>query len=98
METLRDARAAAAGLIGAEAGEIALGWNASYGINVAALSLPLEPGTTIVVSDREFPANVYPWMGRPDARLEIVPTDAHGWPDEDRLLERLSRGDVSDPH
>ena len=95
IETLRGARAAAAKLVGADAAEIALGWNASYGINVAALSLPVDPGTTIVVSGREFPANVYPWMGRPDTRLEIVPTDAHGWPDEARLLERLSRGDVS---
>ena len=95
IETLRRARAAAARLVGADAGEIALGWNASYGINLAALSLPVRPGSTIVVSDREFPANVYPWMGRPDARLEIVPTNARGWPDEERLLERLTRGDVS---
>jgi cysteine desulfurase / selenocysteine lyase len=95
IETLRLARAAAAKLVGADATEIALGWNASYGINVAALSLPARPGSTVVVSDREFPANVYPWMGRQDTRLEIVPTDGNGWPDEDRLLERLSRGDVS---
>lgn len=95
VETLSRARAAAARLVGAEPGEIALGWNASYGINVAALSLPVEPGSTVVVSAREFPANVYPWMGRPDTRLEIVPTDARGRPDEERLLERLGRGDVS---
>jgi cysteine desulfurase / selenocysteine lyase len=94
-ESLSRARSAAARIVGADPDEIALGWNASYGINVAALSLPVEPGTAVVVSDREFPANVYPWMGRPDTRLELVPTAASGRPDEDGLLERLDRGDVS---
>lgn len=94
-ESLARARSAAARLVGGGADEIALGWNASYGINLAALSLPVEPGTTVVVSDREFPANVYPWMGRRDTKLELVPTAASGRPDEDRLLERLDRGDVS---
>jgi cysteine desulfurase / selenocysteine lyase len=92
---LRRSRAAAARLIGAEPEEIALGWNTSFGINLAALSLPMEPGSSIVVSDREFPANVYPWMARKDARVEVVPTDARGHPDEERLLERLRRGGVS---
>jgi cysteine desulfurase/selenocysteine lyase len=95
IEATRAARAAAARLVGARPDEIALGGNASFGINLAALSLPVEAGTTTVISDREFPANVYPWMERPDTRLEIVPADANGWPDEDRLMERLDRGDVS---
>jgi cysteine desulfurase / selenocysteine lyase len=94
-DILHRARSAAARLVGGDPAEIALGWNASYGVNLAALSLPVERGTAIVVSDREFPANVYPWMGRPDTRLEIVPTDPAGRPDEDRLLERLDRGDVA---
>jgi cysteine desulfurase / selenocysteine lyase len=92
---LTRARVAAARIVGADPGEIALGWNASYGINIAALSLPVAPGSTVLVSEREFPANVYPWMGRRDTRLELVPTDAAGRPDEDRLLERLDAGDVS---
>lgn len=95
VHALVAARRAAARLVGADPAEIALGGNASYGINLAAHCLPVEPGTTIVVSDREFPANVYPWMGRADLRLETVPTDALGRPDEARLLERLDEGDVS---
>lgn len=90
------ARAAAARLVGADPDEIALGWNTSFGINLAAQCLPIAPGSTVVVSDREFPANVYPWMGPGcPGRLETVPADALGRPDEDRLLERLDRGDVS---
>jgi cysteine desulfurase/selenocysteine lyase len=93
---LRRARAAAARLVGADPDEIALGPNTSFGINLAAQCLPVPEGSTVVVSDREFPANVYPWMGPAcPARLEIVPADARGRPDEDRILERLDRGDVS---
>jgi cysteine desulfurase / selenocysteine lyase len=94
---LHRARAAAARLIGADAGEIALASSTSHGINVAARGLPLERGSTVLISDREFPANVYPWMalGERGVRLEIVPTGAGGLPDEDRMLERLGRGDVS---
>ncbi|MBA2668966.1 MAG: aminotransferase class V-fold PLP-dependent enzyme, partial [Gemmatimonadetes bacterium] len=65
-EPLRRSRAAAAALIGAGIDEIALGWNTSFGINIAALGISGEPGRTIVVSEREFPANVYPWMSRKD--------------------------------
>ena len=90
-------RAAAARLIVAEPSEIALGSNTSFGLNLAAHCLPMERGSTVVVSDREFPANVYPWMRQHsrDVRLELVPTDPLGRPDEDRLLERLDQGDVS---
>ncbi len=95
-DTLQRARAAAARLVGADPDEIALGGNTSFGINLAAQCLPVRPGSVVVASDREFPANVYPWMGPASrARLEIVPTDPLGRPDEDRLLERLDRGDVA---
>jgi selenocysteine lyase/cysteine desulfurase len=104
IHTLRDpeliaglqlAREAAARLVGAAPDEIALGWNTSFGINLAALSLPVESGSTVVVSGGEFPTNVYPWMERERLRLEVVPRDSRGWPDEARLKERLDRGDVS---
>jgi len=94
---LERARAAAARLVNASADEIALLPNTSHGLNLAAQALPIEPGRRIVVSDREFPANVYPWMalvqqGR--ARLDIIPADAPGRPDEDALIAEIERGDV----
>jgi selenocysteine lyase/cysteine desulfurase len=49
-------------LIGCTAAEIALATNTSYGINLAAWSLPLEPGDVVLAPNGEFPANVYPWM------------------------------------
>lgn len=94
--TLARCRAEAARLIGADGDEIALGPNTSFGINLAAHCLPLERGSTVVVSDREFPANVYPWMRlKGDGiRFERVPTDALGRPHEERILERLDQGGV----
>jgi cysteine desulfurase / selenocysteine lyase len=85
------ARETAARLIGADAAEIALAPNTSTGLNVAAGALPLAAGDVVLVSDREFPANVYPWLAL-RARgvvVELVPVTAAGFPDEDRLLERL---------
>ena len=45
---------------GASQDEIALTLNTGYGISMAARALPLEPGDIVLVSDKEFPANVYP--------------------------------------
>jgi cysteine desulfurase/selenocysteine lyase len=79
-------------LLNASPGEIALAFNTSYGLNVAARGLPLERGDIVVASDREFPANVYPWMRLAErgVTLELVPVTPEGWPDEARLLERMA--------
>ncbi|HET8625352.1 MAG TPA: aminotransferase class V-fold PLP-dependent enzyme [Gemmatimonadales bacterium] len=89
---LAQARGLAARLINADPDEIALATNTSYGINLAARSLPLAAGDIVVLSDREFPANVYPWLAlqRQGIQVEIVPVTADGWPDEDRIVERLA--------
>ncbi|MBW3570873.1 MAG: aminotransferase class V-fold PLP-dependent enzyme, partial [Gemmatimonadetes bacterium] len=90
-------RRAAARLAGADEDEIALLPNTSFGINLGAQCLPLEPGRRVVLSDREFPANVYPWMGMQrlgGVRVDVLPADARGNPDEERMLEEVARGDV----
>lgn len=66
--TLHRVRDLCASLVGATADEIALMVNTTYGLNVAARCLPLVSGDVIVSSDREFPANVYPWMALERAR------------------------------
>jgi selenocysteine lyase/cysteine desulfurase len=89
---MRDARAAVAHLIGADPEEVALTSNTSYGINMAAQTLPLEAGDEVLVPDGEFPANMYPWLllRARGIRVELIPRTAAGWPDEDRLLTRLA--------
>ena len=60
--TLARGRELIATLIGAETNEIALATNTSFGINLAAFSLPLRAGDVVLSPQLEFPANVYPWM------------------------------------
>jgi cysteine desulfurase/selenocysteine lyase len=90
-EMLAAGRAAAARLVGADPSEIALAPNTSYGINMAAQVLPLRAGDRVLVSDGEFPANVYPWLllRRRGVEVRLIPRTAAGWPDEARLLAEL---------
>jgi selenocysteine lyase/cysteine desulfurase len=60
--TLARGRELLAGLINADTSEIGLAVNTTYGLNLAAFALPLGPGDVVLTPDREFPANVYPWM------------------------------------
>ena len=55
-------RVAAARLIGAQRGEIALVKNTSEGISTVAMGLDWRPGDRIVAFREEFPANFYPWQ------------------------------------
>lgn len=92
LATLRRSRQLAAQLINATPGEIACMVNTTYGINLAARALPLKPGDVVLASDREFPANVYPWMAleRLGVRFERIPC-REGLVDEAALLAALDR-------
>lgn len=88
---LATARERCAALVGASSDEIALTVNTSYGINVAARALPLEAGDVVVSSDREFPANVYPWLALERSRgvrFHQVPC-AGRLADEEAILRAL---------
>ncbi|HJU74702.1 MAG TPA: aminotransferase class V-fold PLP-dependent enzyme [Gemmatimonadaceae bacterium] len=49
-------------LIGSSPQEIAVMTNTTHGINLAARALPFRSGDIVLSVEREFPANVYPWM------------------------------------
>jgi cysteine desulfurase/selenocysteine lyase len=89
--SMAESRRLAAQLVGAQPEEIALSINTGFGLSLAARALPLRPGDIVLASNREFPANVYPWMLLKDigVTLELAPTTPEGWPDESRLLDRL---------
>jgi selenocysteine lyase/cysteine desulfurase len=93
FDVMARARALAAQLVGASPDEMALTTNTSQGINIAARCLPLTAGDVVVSPDREFPANVYPWMAlaREGITYERVPCTAAGLPDEQALLAALDR-------
>jgi selenocysteine lyase/cysteine desulfurase len=61
MEACDGVRRAAASLVGAAPGEIALVKNTSEGIATVALGLDWKPGDRIVAFVEEFPANYYVW-------------------------------------
>ncbi|MGH7524362.1 MAG: aminotransferase class V-fold PLP-dependent enzyme [Gemmatimonadales bacterium] len=78
-------------LINADEDEIALMPNTTTGLNIAARALPLTAGDVVLTFDKEFPANIYPWMRLADrgVTLERIPVTSAGWPDEARMHERL---------
>jgi cysteine desulfurase/selenocysteine lyase len=51
-----------ASLIGADKREVGFGFHTGFGLNIAAFGLPLKRGDEVLLSDVEFPSNVYPWM------------------------------------
>ena len=89
---LDDCRRQIASLIHAEEAEIALTTNTTFGLALAARMVDFQPGDIVIASDREFPANVYPWQALHDlgVTLELVPVTSEGWPDEDRMVRRLA--------
>jgi selenocysteine lyase/cysteine desulfurase len=91
--TLRRSRELVARLVNAVPAEIACMVNTTYGINVAVHALPLAAGDVVLTYDREFPANVYPWMSleKRGVVFQRIPCDARGLPDERCLLEALDR-------
>ena len=90
--TLRRSRELCARLVNARPEDIALMVNTSYGLNLAARALPIAPGDVILTNDREFPANIYPWMALEGKGVvfERIPC-IEGMPDEDALLRALDR-------
>ena len=80
-------------LVGGSPADIALMVNTSYGLNLAAHALPFEKGDVVLTFDREFPANVYPWMALAQSRgvsLVRLPCGAEGLPDEAALLRAIA--------
>jgi selenocysteine lyase/cysteine desulfurase len=65
-------RAAAARLINAHPGEIAIVKNTSEGVATVALGLDWRAGDRIVAFKEEFPANYFPWLRLAHKGLEIT--------------------------
>jgi len=70
FQILENIRKLIARMIKAEPEEIAFVPNTTYGLNVAAWGLDLKRGDEILLSDVEFPANVYPWTNLKQKGIE----------------------------
>lgn len=93
LDSAATARRQFAALVGADAEEIALMPNTTYGLNLAARALPLRPGV-ILAFDGEFPSCVYPFqaLGSRGVELELIPR-VNGLPDEDTLVQAIMQRD-----
>lgn len=58
-------------IIHAEPEEIGMAPNTSLGLNIVARGLGLTSGDEILISDVEFPANVYPWLGLKENGVKV---------------------------
>ena len=93
LDSAATARRQFAALVGADAEEIALMPNTTYGLNLAARALPLRPGV-ILAFDGEFPSCVYPFqaLGSRGVELELIPR-VNGLPDEETLVRAIMQRD-----
>ena len=71
VETVRDLFS---GIVGCDAGCVAIIPAVSYGIALAAKNIPVEKGQSIVVLQDQFPSNVYSWHSLASQRNAVVKT------------------------
>lgn len=73
--SLTDIRRLAAGLIGASPRDIAVTPNTTHGINLVANGLDWREGDEVLLAEKEYPANVYPWWAQKDKGVRLVWVD-----------------------
>lgn len=61
-DDIESIRAQVATLVGSTAGNIAFTQNTSTGLSIAANGVDWRPGDNVVLAEREFPSNFYPWL------------------------------------
>ncbi len=84
-------RQQAAELIHANADEIAFTKNTSEGISFVANGLHWQSGDNVVISNAEFPANVYPWQALRNAGVQVhMVLEEDGRIPLERLVEAIN--------
>jgi selenocysteine lyase/cysteine desulfurase len=96
-EQAEETRRACAEMVRCDPHQLAFVKNTSEGLSLVAEGLDLGPGDAVLVADREFPSNVYPWwsLRRLGVEVRMLPVDDAGFGTDDlgRLLEEV-RGRV----
>jgi cysteine desulfurase/selenocysteine lyase len=62
MDRVEEIRGDCAGLVGSERDEIAFVKNTSHGISLVAGGLDWREGDNVIIFEKEFPSNIYPWL------------------------------------
>jgi len=68
---IEEVRASCAKLIGAEVEEVAFVKNTSHGISIVASGLDWSDGDNVIVFEKEFSSNIYPWLNLKDQGVEV---------------------------
>lgn len=77
MAAAEELRQGYAELIGAQGHEVGIGLSTTFGINIAAFGLPLKTGDEVLLSDVDFPVNIYCWKAAAESRgytLKYIPS------------------------
>lgn len=61
-DDIEQVRGLLARLVGSTPGNIAFTQNTSTGLSIAANGIDWRPGDSVVLPEREFPSNYYPWL------------------------------------
>jgi len=89
-------------IIADDSKNIAIVPSASYGINLAAVNLPVSAGQDIILLDEQFPSNVYAWQElakRKNLNIKTISKPAEGsW--NEHILDSITSNTaiVSIPH
>lgn len=76
-----------AGIVGVDFQRIGLSTTTSYGLNIIAAGYRWSSGDNIIVSDNEFPANVYPWVRLKSRGVDIrFAKNNQGFIDEEAII------------
>jgi cysteine desulfurase/selenocysteine lyase len=90
-----EVRRACARLINAEPDEIAFVKSTSHGLSIVAQGLDWSPGDNVLIYEKEFPSNLYPWLNLRSKGVEIrIIPSRDGWivlEDIARLMDSRTR-------
>jgi cysteine desulfurase / selenocysteine lyase len=75
MGRVEEIRGQCAELVGSEKDEIAFIKNTSHGISLVAEGLDWREGDNVIVFEKEFPSNIYPWLNleRKGVKVKFIP-------------------------
>lgn len=80
MERVERVRGLSARLVGAGSDEIAFVKNTSHGISIVAGGLDWKDGDNVLVFEKDFPTNIYPWLAleRKGVSVRYIPLGGDG--------------------
>lgn len=75
MGRVEEIRGRCAELVGSEKEEIAFIKNTSHGISLVAEGLDWTEGDNVIIFEKEFPSNIYPWLNleRKGVKVKFIP-------------------------